>query len=70
MFVLANTEHLIREFVECVSLDVGDVVNQQTVSDKRRQLVQLITSLGKDSMAELSNNDKGHDPAQPLSAAS
>ncbi|GFR84334.1 sentrin-specific protease 8 [Elysia marginata] len=50
MFVLANTEHLIREFVECVSLGVGDVVNQQTVSDKRKHLAQLITSLAKDSV--------------------
>ncbi|GFR71429.1 sentrin-specific protease 8 [Elysia marginata] len=72
MFVLANTEHLIREFVECVSLGVGDVVNQQTVSDKRKHLAQLITSLAKDSTEEERsiNFCKGTDEAEPVTATS
>ena len=71
MFVLANTEHLIKEFVECVSLGVGDVVSQQAVSDKRRQLAQLITSLARDSVDEdQDNNLKGQDQTQPLAASS
>lgn len=71
MFVLANTEHLIKEFVECVSLGIGDVVTQQTVSDKRKQLFKLINSLAEESLEEgLGNNCKEGNKDEPLAATS
>ncbi|GFN74908.1 sentrin-specific protease 8 [Plakobranchus ocellatus] len=82
MFLLANTEHLIREFVECVSLGVRDVVSQNSVQDKRRELTRLISSLAKEAKDhqehdssnvatdDLSSKHKGQEQKQPVVATS
>lgn len=45
MYVIAMTEHLIKEFCECFSVGLTEVVNHDMVLQKRRQIERLIQDL-------------------------
>uniref|UniRef100_A0A0B6YRL6 Ubiquitin-like protease family profile domain-containing protein n=1 Tax=Arion vulgaris TaxID=1028688 RepID=A0A0B6YRL6_9EUPU len=45
VYVIALVEHLIKEFCECFSVSVNEVVNQEIVQHKRKQIQDLIQEL-------------------------
>ncbi|XP_059144786.1 sentrin-specific protease 8-like [Physella acuta] len=45
MYLIAMTEHLIKEFCECFSVSLTEVVNQDSIQRKRKQVTDLIHEL-------------------------
>jgi sentrin-specific protease 8 len=45
LFVISLVEHLIKEFCECFSVGVNEVINQEIVQHKQKQIQDLVLEL-------------------------